>query len=43
MAQQLKALTVLSEDLGSIPSTYMAAHKLSVIPVPGNLIPSHRH
>jgi hypothetical protein len=26
MAQQLRALTALPEDLGSIPSTHMAAH-----------------
>ena len=26
MAQQLGALAVLPEDLGSIPSTHMAAH-----------------
>jgi hypothetical protein len=27
MAQMLKALAVLPEDLGSIPSTYMVGHK----------------
>jgi hypothetical protein len=26
MAQWLRALTALSEDLGSIPNTYVAAH-----------------
>lgn len=26
MVQQLRALTALPEDLGSIPSTHMAAH-----------------
>jgi hypothetical protein len=27
VAQQLRALDALAEDLGSIPSTHMAAHK----------------
>lgn len=27
--------TVLTEDPGSIPTTHMAAHKLSVTPIPG--------
>ena len=26
MAQSLRALTAIPEDLGSVPSTYMAAH-----------------
>ena len=26
MAQRLRTLTVLAEDPGSVPSTYMAAH-----------------
>ena len=30
MAQWLGALVALPEDLGSIPSTYMAAQKLSI-------------
>lgn len=32
---QLRAPTVLAEDLGSVPSTRMAAHKLD----PGDLTP----
>jgi hypothetical protein len=32
-AQQLRALAALPEDLGSFPSTYMAAQKTHVIPV----------
>lgn len=46
MAQQLRAFDVLLEDPGSGPSTHMAAHQLSVIPVPGDPVPSsdfHRH
>ena len=42
MAQQLRALVALPEDLDSIPSTHMAAHN-SVAPEPGDLTPSHRH
>ena len=42
MAQQLRALVALPEDLDSIPSTHMAAHN-SVTPDPGDLTPSHRH
>jgi hypothetical protein len=38
MAQQVRALAVLPEDLGSIPRTHM-----SVILVPGNLTPSFSH
>ena len=41
MAQWLRALTVLPEDLGLIPSTHMEAH--TVTPVPGDLIPSHKY
>lgn len=46
MAQQLRAFDVLLEAPGSGPSTHMAAHQLSVIPVPGDPVPSsdfHRH
>lgn len=28
LAQQLRALVVLLEDMGSVPSTYMVAHNL---------------
>ena len=34
MTEQLKVL-VLAEDLGSVPSTHMAAHNPSIIPVLG--------
>lgn len=40
IAEQVRALAALSEDHGSIPSTYMAAHKLSITPVPGHPLPS---
>ena len=42
IAQQFRAPTALTEDLGSIPSTHMVAHNLlpSKSPVPGYLIPS---
>jgi hypothetical protein len=42
MAQWLRALTALLEVLSSIPSTHRAAHNC-LIPVPGDLTPSHRH
>ena len=42
MAQWLRVLTVLPEDLGSIPSIHMAAHNCNSS-VPVNLAPSHRH
>ena len=35
MAQQSRVLTVLSEDLGSVPSTYMEAHNHLLTPVLG--------
>ena len=35
VAQQLGTLTALLEDLGSSPSTHMAAHKLSITLVSG--------
>ena len=43
MAHWLRTLAALPEDLGSIPSTYMAVHKLPVTPVLGYVAPSHRH
>jgi hypothetical protein len=43
MARWLKALVALPKDAGSIPSTHMALTRLSVPPVPGDLMPSHRH
>jgi hypothetical protein len=33
-AQLLRAVTVLTEDLGSDPSTHMTAHNSFIIPVP---------
>jgi hypothetical protein len=39
MDQWLKALAALPEDLGSIPSTHVAAYNSSF----GNLTPSCRH
>jgi hypothetical protein len=42
MAQQLKALAVLPEDTGSIPSNHVSS-QLPVTPVPGDTTPSHRH
>ena len=43
MAPQLRELTALSEDLGSIPSTHMVCHMVSETPVPGDPTPLHRH
>jgi hypothetical protein len=43
MAQWLRVLAALPEDLGSIPNTHLAAHKLSVTLVPEAPTPSHRH
>jgi hypothetical protein len=43
MAQQLKALAALLQDLGSVPSTHMGSSQLFATPVPGNLTSSHRH
>jgi hypothetical protein len=40
MAHWLRALAVLPEDPGSIPSTHMAAQNHSITLVPGGLIPS---
>jgi hypothetical protein len=40
MAQHLKALTVLPEDLGSIPNSYMEAHKSVLTPFPEGPLPS---
>ena len=40
MAQGLRALAALPEDLSLIPSTHMAASKLSATPVPENPTPS---
>jgi hypothetical protein len=34
VARCLRALAALSEDLGSVPITHIAAYKLSVTPVP---------
>lgn len=36
MAQWLRTLVTLTEDLDLIPRTHMAAHKLPVSPVPGD-------
>lgn len=38
VAQQLKALNVLTEDLSSIPSPRMAVHTTSITTVPGDLM-----
>ena len=35
MTQWLRALTALTEELGSIPSTYMAAHNCLEIQLEG--------
>jgi hypothetical protein len=44
MAQWLRALTALLEDLGSIPSTHPHGRsKPSEYPLLGYLTPSHRH
>jgi hypothetical protein len=43
MAQQLRALAALLEDLGSIPSTYMGSSKPSITPALGDITPSGRH
>jgi hypothetical protein len=40
MIQQSRALAALTEDLGSISSTYKAAHNLLLTPVPGDTVPS---
>jgi hypothetical protein len=42
MAQQLKALAALSEDLCLIPSTYLIAHNY-LSPVPGDLMSSYSY
>jgi hypothetical protein len=36
MAQQLQSLAAISEDLGSMPSTYMAAHDHLSLPSKGS-------
>lgn len=38
VAQQLRSLATLAEDLGLIPSTYWVAQQHSLTPVPGDLI-----
>jgi hypothetical protein len=38
MAQLLRALTALVDDLGSVPSTYVRVSGVS--PVPGDMMPS---
>jgi hypothetical protein len=44
IAQQLRVLAALSEDLGSFNSYYPhGSSQLSVTPVPGNPTPSNRH
>jgi hypothetical protein len=43
MAQWLRALAALPEDLGSSPNMHIAVHTLPVIPVPKDLMSSHRH
>ena len=40
MARWLKALTALTERLGSIPSNYNSKSQLPVTPVSGDLVPS---
>jgi hypothetical protein len=40
---ELRALGALPEDPGLISSTYVAAHNCLVIPVLGDLTPSHKH
>jgi hypothetical protein len=40
MAQWLKPLAALPEDLGSISSTHMMAHNHPITPVPGDPTPS---
>lgn len=42
MAQQ-RALTILPDDPGSMPSTHVAGSQLSVTPHPGDLTLSHKH
>jgi hypothetical protein len=42
MAQELRALMVLLEDLSSIPSTHMACSQLFLTPFPLDPKPSHR-
>ena len=42
-AQQLRALAVLPEDPGSIPSIHMAAHSCLLTPVPEDKTSSHRY
>lgn len=46
MAYRLIALAAFPGDLGSLPSTYMVAHKPSVISIPRSLMSSfgiYRH
>lgn len=38
MAQRVRVLTALAEDLGLIPSTLCGGSQLPVPPVPGNLM-----
>lgn len=40
MAQQLRILAVLLENLGSIASTHMVAYNWLLSLLPGNLMPS---
>jgi hypothetical protein len=42
LAQWLRALAILPEENGSIPSTRMEAHNC-LAPVPNKLAPSHTH
>ena len=40
MAQKLRALAVLAEDLGSVPSSHTVPHNCLLTPVSGNAKPS---
>ena len=40
MAWRLKALVAIPEDLVLVPSAEIVAYQLSVIPAPGDLVPS---
>lgn len=39
MTQLLRALTIVPEDPGSIPSCHVATHNCPLTPVPGDLTP----
>lgn len=39
MAQQLRAVTILAGNSGSVPNIYMVAHKHLLLHLKGNLVP----